>query len=72
MLIGLENQECIRSISPEIADTLEQFAAQVNAGFAVGHNPNGTNIVLPGTTETAQASVHIYLGGSRYHGVQVT
>jgi hypothetical protein len=76
MVIGLQSQECIREISPVIADTLDQIAASVNTWAAVEHTSQGThtsNVVTTGTAATNLATyVHIYLGGSRYHGVQVT
>ena len=75
-LITLQSRECIREISPVIADELERLAASVNAGWIVEHTPAGThtsNVVTTGTAATNLATyVHIYLGGSRYHGVQVT
>ena len=73
-LITLQSRECIREISPVIADELDRLAASVNAGWAVQHTPAGTHTSAVGGVSSSDlvGYVHIYLGGSRYHGVQVT
>ena len=76
-LITLQSRECIREVSPVIADELERIAAAVNTGWAVQHLPTGvhtTEVIGSGglTATDLVGYVRIYLGGSRYHGVQVT